>query len=282
MPSASVIITTYNSPRALDLVLAGYRQQQRRDFEVVIADDGSGAPTREVVRRHQRDSDIPILHVWQEDDGFQKCRILNKAILASRSDYLILTDGDCIPREDFVDTHLRLRTPGRYLSGALFRLSDAATAAITPADIASKAAFDPAWLAAHGQPKAFRDFWKLTRRPGLARFYEAISTAPGSWNGANSSCWKADAIAVNGFDERMTYGALDREFGVRLVHAGIEPRKIRYQAVVVHLEHKRSYNKDAGWERNRAIRAEAKRLKLIRAPQGIDRHTPDAIQIRTD
>jgi len=94
----SVIFTTYNSPRWLEKVLWGFDAQTDQDFEIVIADDGSREDTRQLIKRFARATDRPIQHIWQEDDGFQKCRILNKAIVAARGDYLILTDGDCIPR----------------------------------------------------------------------------------------------------------------------------------------------------------------------------------------
>lgn len=270
MPCASIIISTYNSPRALDLVLTGYRHQSAQDFELVIADDGSGAETRELVDRHRRESGLPILHVWQEDEGFQKCRILNKAIVEARSDYLVFTDGDCIPRADFVTVHLQARAPGQYLSGALFRLSEAATAAVRHEHVVSQAVFGPDWLLANGQPREYRHLWKLTRRRWWATALEALSTAPASWNGANASCWKSDAIRVNGFDERMTYGSEDREFGERLVHAGVRTRKIRYSAAVVHLEHGRRYENKEGWEANRAIRQATREGKLTRTEYGLE------------
>lgn len=282
MPCASVIISTYNSPRALDLVLAGYRCQQARDFELVIADDGSGEETRELVRRHKRNSGLPILHVWQEDDGFQKCRILNKAIVSARSDYLVFTDGDCIPRADFVDVHLRARQPNQYVSGAMFRLSEAATAAVQHQDVESQAVFTTDWLLAHGQPRQYRHLWKLTRRPWLASALESLSTAPPSWNGANASCWKADAIKINGFDERMRYGSEDREFGERLVNAGAATRKVRYSAAVVHLEHGRRYNTSEGWATNREIRNHTKSSGVTRTEHGLApylQHLPGAFVV---
>lgn len=271
-PSASVILTTYNSPKALERVLWGYFCQDRKDFEIIVADDGSGAETLALMRALQSQSPVPLVHVWQEDDGFQKCRILNKAIVCARSDYLIISDGDCIPRADFVSTHLQMRKPGHYLSGGLFRLSAAATEVIGVDDVKSQAVFDPAWLVAHGQPNRSRKFWKLTRNRTWARILEALSPAPASWNGANSSCWKDDAVRVNGFDERMHYGALDREFGVRMVNSGVRTRKVRYSASVVHLEHKRSYNTEAGWNFNRKIRREVAENKLTRTEHGIDTH----------
>ncbi len=271
-PVASVIITTYNSPRALRLVLAGYCRQDRQDFEVVVADDGSRDETRLMIEEMAAQAPIVIRHVWQPDDGFQKCRILNKAIVASASDYLIMTDGDCIPRADFVSTHITLRERGRFLSGALFRLSMPVTEAVTEADVETQRVFDAAWLRAKGQPWNPRKFWKITRSPGWARFYEWIATASSGWNGANSSCWKDDAIRANGFDERMGYGALDREFGVRLENGGISGKKVRYHAICVHLEHKRSYENKAGWEKNRAILSESKTSGRTRCETGLDQY----------
>ena len=97
----SVIISTYNSPQWLEKVLWGYSVQTHHRFELIIADDGSTAETRELVDRMRADTGLTIKHVWQEDDGFRKCRILNKAVLEADADYLVFTDGDCIPRNDF-------------------------------------------------------------------------------------------------------------------------------------------------------------------------------------
>lgn len=105
----SVIITTYNSEEWLRKVLLGYMVQTVTDFEIVIADDGSTSKTKDVVNQFSDKFKFPIIHVWQEDNGFQKSRILNKAILKSNSDYLLFTDGDCIPRKDFVEKHLKYK-----------------------------------------------------------------------------------------------------------------------------------------------------------------------------
>lgn len=271
-PQASVIFTTYNSPRSLELVLRGYLRQNRRDFEIVVADDGSTEETAAVIETAQKAAPFPILHVWQPDDGFQKCRILNKAILCAAADYLIVSDGDCIPRADFVDAHLRLRRPGHYLSGGLFRLSRAVTDIVSAQDVEAGVVFEPHWLEAHGQRRKARQYWKLMKNRRLARFLEAAIPVRPSWNGANSSCWKEDAVRVNGFDERMQYGALDREFGLRLVNAGIKPRRVRYSACCAHLDHDRSYDTDESWQRNRKIREITKKSRIIACPVGLDTH----------
>ncbi|MFZ9129836.1 MAG: glycosyltransferase, partial [Pseudomonadales bacterium] len=101
----SVIFTTYNSPAWLEKVLWGFHAQSDRGFEIVIADDGSGEETKWVIDRFKSETDLEIKHVWQPDDGFRKCKILNKALLAADGKYFVVTDGDCIPRHDFVFEH---------------------------------------------------------------------------------------------------------------------------------------------------------------------------------
>src|SRR5687768_17180449 len=107
----SVVISTYNSPEWLEKVLWGYEFQTYRNFELVIADDGSGDSTREIIDRFKTQSGLDVIHVWHEDRGFQKSEILNKAIQASKTDYLIFSDGDCIPRKDFVGVHVMNASP---------------------------------------------------------------------------------------------------------------------------------------------------------------------------
>ena len=119
---SSVILSTYNQPAWLRLTLYGYLFQTDPAFEIVIADDGSGEETRELIERFKTTSDLHIQHVWHADAGFQKCTILNKAIKAAKGDYLILSDGDCVPRNDFIAVHKAHADPGFYLSGGYFKL----------------------------------------------------------------------------------------------------------------------------------------------------------------
>src|SRR6056297_2680694 len=118
----SVIISTYNSPEWLEKVLWGYSVQSHNDFEIIIADDGSGAETRQLIDRMRQQTGLTIRHIWQEDKGFRKCRILNLAVLESATDYLVFTDGDCIPRRDFLEVHATEAEPGRFLSGGYHKL----------------------------------------------------------------------------------------------------------------------------------------------------------------
>jgi glycosyltransferase involved in cell wall biosynthesis len=137
----SVIITTYNAEDWLRKVLLGFSVQTETDFEMVIADDGSTPKTKELIAGFFSKFKHPIVHVWQEDDGFQKSKILNKAILKTNSDYLLFTDGDCIPRKDFVAVHLKFKEEGYFLSGGYFKLPMPISQAISEDDIISQKIF---------------------------------------------------------------------------------------------------------------------------------------------
>ena len=103
----SVIISTYNSPHWLEKVLWGYAAQTHADFELIVADDGSERQTAALIARMRHPIRQRVSHVWHEDRGFRKCRILNRAIAAAEGKYLVFTDGDCIPRKDFLAQHVR-------------------------------------------------------------------------------------------------------------------------------------------------------------------------------
>ncbi len=126
----SVIVTTYNREDALEAVLSALSRQSDRGFEVVVADDGSGAATAALVERWRPRLGVPLGHVWQIDCGFRAAEIRNRAILAAQGDYCVFLDGDCIARPDFIATHRRLAEPGWFVTGNRVLLSPALTAAV--------------------------------------------------------------------------------------------------------------------------------------------------------
>jgi glycosyltransferase involved in cell wall biosynthesis len=257
-PALSVIFSTYNSPAWLAKTLCGFAAQTFADFEIVVADDGSRDDTRELIERLRPELGRPLQHVWHEDRGFQKSAILNKAIVAARGEYLVFTDGDCIPRADFVAVHAARRRPGHFLSGGYVKLPLALSERITDQDIRAGRATDPEWLRAQGF-RNWRALAKLRFGPGVARVLNAVTPTGATWNGHNASGWRRDIVAVNGFDERMQYGGQDRELGERLVNAGVRPVQIRFSAACVHLEHGRGYRTAESIARNRGIRRRTRR-----------------------
>ena len=269
-PKISVVVSTYNSEAWLEKVLWGFNCQLFKDFEVVIADDGSGPATRELIEKMADEVFYPIVHVWQEDDGFQKSRILNKAITACNAEYIIMTDGDCIPREDFVLVHYINKEKGFFISGGYYMLPMNISKMITREDIEKQHCFNMQWLKSKGIPQSFKNN-KLTSNGFLSKILNAVTPTNASWNGHNSSGWKEDILKVNGFDERMQYGGQDRELGERLFNLGIKSKQRRYSAVCVHLDHKRGYKTPESIAKNRAIRKETRKQKLSWTDYGITR-----------
>ena len=264
----SVIVSTYNSEAWLEKVLQGYALQTHAHFEVIIADDGSRSTTQALVERYAQDYPVPLRHIWHEDQGYRRQEILNKAIPMAAHDYVLFTDGDCIPRNDFVAVHALYAEKGRFLSGGYCKLGMALSEAISAADISSGRCFDLAWLKQH-EPMKLSNRLKLGAGPARARLLDAITTAKPTFNNCNSSAWKQDLLAINGYDERMKYGGPDRELGERLENSGIRGKQIRHRAVCVHLDHARGYKTRESIQANLAIRAETRRTKAVWTPHGI-------------
>ena len=264
----SVIVSTYNSEAWLEKVLQGYALQTHACFEVIVADDGSRSTTQALVERCAQDYPVPLRHIWHEDEGYRRQEILNKAIPIAAHAYILFTDGDCIPRKDFVATHALHAEKGRFLSGGYCKLGMALSEAITAADIGSGRCFDLAWLEQH-EPMKLSNRLKLGSGPARARLLDAITTAKPTFNNCNSSAWKDDLLAINGYDERMKYGGPDRELGERLENHGIRGKQIRHRAVCVHLDHARGYKTEESVQANRAIRARTVAEKIVWTPHGI-------------
>lgn len=265
--SIGVIISTYNNPEWLRKTLWGYSLQTHLVDQVIIADDGSREDTRQMVENEFYNL-LNISYVWHEDKGFRKTMILNKALLEAKTDYLIFTDQDCIPREDFVQVHYDRARKGRFLSGGYFKLPLDISQSITYDDIKSGNAFSLSYLREHGLKRSFKST-KLFRNKYWSLIMNSITPTKASWNGMNSSGWREDLLNAGGFDERMAYGGEDRELGERLNNNGIRGIQIRYSAVTMHLDHGRPYVNTQAWEINNAIRKETKKKKITKTQFGI-------------
>ena len=120
----SLLISTYNWPEALELVLLSANNQSEQPDEILIADDGSSEETKNLIENFQKKLIVPIHHFWHEDTGFRKAIILNKAIAAAKGDYIIQVDGDCIMHKDFVRDHKALAQPNVYLFGSRVNIQE--------------------------------------------------------------------------------------------------------------------------------------------------------------
>jgi GT2 family glycosyltransferase len=268
--SVQVIVATYEQPRYLDLVLRALEQQSAPDFGILVADDGSGPATRQVVAEARVRGRLRIQHLWQPNRGFRKCRSLNRAVAAARADYLVFLDGDALACNDWLERHLSQARPGRYLAGRMVRFDR---------DLSERIAIEDA-RSGRFERRGFllREWWRghLLQKPHYAfvpRFLPGwiLGRDAGAWTGANASAWRDDVLRVNGFDERLTYGFEDTDFGLRLKLLGIRRRSVRYSAVTFHLDHDRPYRDEAAMERNRLLMEDAVRRQVARCFDGIDR-----------
>lgn len=265
---ASVIVSTYNQPAWLEKVLVGYLNQSRQDFELIIADDGSRDETRALIAEVERESPFSLRHIWHADEGYRRSIILNAAILASRGDYLVFSDGDCIPRHDFVDAHVALREEGVFLSGGSVYLSMEVSKAITPEDVSSGRVSNPHWLRSIGQ-RLGRHRLRLLPRGSRARLLDRITTTNPTWNLNNASTWRDPVFAVNGMEMEMQYGGADRALGSRLENLGLRGKRARFRAVLLHLDHSRPYKTRESIRKNKVIRRRIVSRKEVRARNGL-------------
>ena len=88
MVKTSVIAAFYNNLHYLKLVLAGFERQTEKEFEFIIADDGSKEEVVKEIEKIASNYSFRIKHVWHPDKGFRKNKILNQAILVSDSIHL--------------------------------------------------------------------------------------------------------------------------------------------------------------------------------------------------
>jgi glycosyltransferase involved in cell wall biosynthesis len=232
----SVIVATYNREDALATVLSALSRQRDRGFEVVIADDGSNPATAAVVEHWRQQLGVPLGQVWQADRGFRAAEIRNRAILASRGDYCVFLDGDCIARPDFIATHRRLAEAGWFVTGNRVLLSPALTA-----DVLREGLQPDRWCAS--------DWIDRRMRGGVNRLTAVLRLPLGpirrlrarQWRGARScnlAVWRCDLDRVDGFDASFSgWGREDSDLLIRLLHAGVRRKDGRFATGVIHLWH---------------------------------------------
>jgi len=271
----SVVVTTYNRPQALVLVLRGLLAQRQAPFEILIADDGSGDPTRQAIRQMARDANVPIRHLWQADDGFRAASARNMAVAAAQGELIVFLDGDCIPRPDFIAQHARLAQAGWFVAGSRLLLTPALT----------HQAENQQWpIHLWG-----RGAWWLQRLAGHTNRWLPLLNLPGHawrrrqpahWQSArtcNMAVWRSDLVAVNGFDESYQgWGHEDADLAVRLIRHGVHYKNGRFALTVLHLWH--AENDRSQLPENLARLDAILHGTHTQAPVGLAQHSPASIQ----
>jgi len=261
--NVSVIVTTYNWPQALQLVLRGLARQTRLPDEVIVADDGSRAETRQLLEEIACDFPVPLRHHWQEDIGFRAARSRNRAIAAARGDYVLMLDGDMVLHRDFVADHLRHAQVGSFVQG-----SRALTTAALSQRMLAEGTLDLGVFTPQLERRRNALRWPVLASLNLRR---AGRKPPRAIKTCNQGWFRADLLRVNGFDERMEgWGREDSELAWRAWHAGVVPRHLRFAALAWHLHHRERHV--AGGSPNDRYLRETRASRKVRAELGVDQH----------
>lgn len=232
-PSISIIVGTYNHLSYLRLCLLSLERQTFKNFEVIIADDGSGPEVSDWLKKYN--APFSVNYLWQEDKGFRKCRILNKSIQQSKSDYIVFIDADCILSKDFLYGHWRNHEKGIFLGGRRVLIAKEYAKKITP-NMVRKGKFDGVtlWGIYHvllGNLKYYEEAWRPLHYIRGKIFFNLM--------GCNFSVHKSDLSIVNGFDEEYEHrgGGEDTDISFRLNAAGFRMKSVRYCSIQFHLGH---------------------------------------------
>lgn len=260
----SLIISTYNWPEALHICLESIKKLNQLPDEVIIGDDGSRNDTRKLIESYQNNFPVPLHYIFQEDKGFRLAAIRNKCIAKASGDYIIQIDGDIFLHPDFITDHLRQSRPGHFLKGGRVQL--------TP-DFSKKIQ-----TIAHPPKISFFTQGIEAKRPNTLRLPAIADWLAPRYRrnrenvlGCNMSFFRADFIAINGYDEAFEgWGGEDLDLALRLGNAGITKRYLKFCALAYHLWHKEASKKKSKINHERAYRHAAQ--GGIRAAKGIDRY----------
>jgi len=257
----TLLISTYNWVEALELVLNSVLSQSRLPDEILIADDGSNDTTKSIIEEYRRKCKIPIKHIWQEDIGFRKAKILNKAIALTSSEYIIQVDGDCILHKNFIKNHMNEAQKGLYLYGSRVN--------ILPDFVDS--IFLKKKIIFNFFSKEIKNRTRTLHIPFLSKFYKKTNRISNKFRGCNVSYWREDFISINGYNEDFEgWGREDSDLVIRLSNYGVKGKRIRYAAIVFHIYHK--INSKQNLELNNKIQKKTIENKKVRISKGINQY----------
>jgi glycosyltransferase involved in cell wall biosynthesis len=256
-----LLISTYNWPQALDLVLKSVMLQTRLPDEILIADDGSKAETKELIALFQQNNLIPVRYFWQEDKGFRKSKILNKAIAGTTVDYIVQVDGDCIMHPKFIEDHISAAQKGLYLYGSRVNILPNAIEVVFANNKIAFTAFS----------KEIKNKTRAIHFPFLSQFYKSHFGISKKFRGCNVSFWKKDFISINGYNEDYEgWGREDSDLVIRMGNNGVKAKRLRYAGIVYHIHHK--INSKDNFELNDKRQNETILRKTVWIPNGVDQY----------
>ncbi len=256
----SFIIATYNQPDALEKVFQGIARQKKLPDEILIADDGSTDSTREIIDGWRNKIPVPVRHLWHQDRGLLKTKILNQAVAAAAGDYLVFSDGDCVPHPLFIADHRALAERGFWVQGRRCFVREPFVPEFAPGKTS---------------------LWQWSLRGRVSRPHKSFrlpfpvvfrNQKQRGILGCNMAYWRDDIVAVNGFDESYVGRGMgaDSDLGSRLYNLGRLRKFVYGRALVYHLDHR--IMPRPHFAANKARLDEVIRTGKIRCEAGLDQY----------
>jgi glycosyltransferase involved in cell wall biosynthesis len=267
--ACTLVVAVYNRPAYLRMIFAACARQTFTDFEIIIADDGSGPDIARVIEEARSAYALETRHLWHEDRGWRKNAMLNNAIRDARSEYLVFTDGDCLPHREFLADHMAERGDGRYLCGRRVESSAEWTRALTLEDVTSgrfeRIGPRMLWDGLTGRARRVEDGLRFES----PRLRNILHGAGRGMLGSNFSVHRDALVAINGFDEEYDGPGCgeDSDVELRLGLLGLRPHSLRHRAIQFHLHHPRTDVPQRCLDRFAALR----RSPRLRCSQGLER-----------
>ncbi|MCT7618173.1 glycosyltransferase [Aliarcobacter butzleri] len=248
--NCSIIISVYKDTDSLDLILESLCNQTIIPDEIIISEDGNSIEMSDYVKvAKEKYKKLDINHLFQEDIGWRKNIALNRAIVASKYEYLIFIDGDCVPFDDFIENHLGQATKRIVLAGKRVELGENITREIRSKKLTVSKLTNNYWLYVikliNDKTRHLEDILHISYKSFLSPY---IKKEVNYIIGCNWSAFKEDILEINGFDETYTLPSVgeDVDLGWRFRGLGIELKSCRYNANLVHLYHKKRFDSSQG------------------------------------
>ena len=266
-PITSLVIATYNWPHALEICLESVLRQNKMPDEILIADDGSGKSTKELIEHFRSRFAVPVHHIWHPDEGFRLAQIRNKANVAARGEYIIQLDGDLILHPCFVKDHMTAAKPGYFIGGSRVIIDQERSEQILYDKNIELNIFQ----------KGISNRFNGIELAALGKLASTIVKTNSAYNirGCNMSYWKKDFLAVNGYNEEyIGWGREDTDLVFRFYHSGLQRRFFKFRGVAYHLWHKEA-------DRSRIIQnddilSHTIQTKAIRCRKGVDHYLAES------
>lgn len=265
LTKTAIVISTYNRPDALRIVLESLLCQTVMPDEIIIADDGSTDETRDLIQSYMKKIPGCIKHIWHEDKGFRLAAIRNRAMAQANSEYIIQIDGDIMLHPKFIADHLSMAQKGCYMAGSRVMLSNKLTTEIL--NSAKNQALYVITPGLNNRLNAIRIpmLMHLLAHPQVScKSYKKIK-------GCHMAFWKEDFISINGYNEDFEgWGSEDVEIELRFINAGLKRCNLKFGALQYHLYHP-EHSKDQE-QKNEKICTETRDSKNIRCRNGVSKY----------